>query len=236
MSDGGGVAAATETLAEAVPPVPPSTEVTAPVVLFLVPAVVPVTPTLKVHPAPAASVAPVKRMPPDAAVATIMPPPQLPMRPLGVATKRPRRQGVREANASQRRGDVGIVNCEAERGRLVQRNTCATKSFGDRRRGRKLPPESGREGHTRRRQNRKRKPNPAGLAAHRNTDFPECRNPPPVLGRPRSLRWTSGLLQNGSRLPSRPARTEPGRETLGERGKMAVRSMSVSFASSIRCH
>jgi hypothetical protein len=36
-------------LAEAVPPVPPSVEVTAPVVLFFVPAVVPVTFTEKVQ-------------------------------------------------------------------------------------------------------------------------------------------------------------------------------------------
>ena len=35
--------ATARTLAEAVPPVPPSVEVTAPVVLFLAPAVVPVT-------------------------------------------------------------------------------------------------------------------------------------------------------------------------------------------------
>ena len=39
--EGGG--AMTDTLADAVPPVPPSVEVTAPVVLFLVPAEVPVT-------------------------------------------------------------------------------------------------------------------------------------------------------------------------------------------------
>jgi hypothetical protein len=45
----GGTTAATVALADAVPPVPPSTEVTAPVVLFFVPSVLPVTFTLKVH-------------------------------------------------------------------------------------------------------------------------------------------------------------------------------------------
>ena len=44
-------------LANAVPPLPPSTEVIAPVVLFFVPAVVPVTFALKLHEALAASVA-----------------------------------------------------------------------------------------------------------------------------------------------------------------------------------
>jgi len=85
----GGPAAPTVTLADAVPPVPPSTEVTALVVLFFVPAVVPVTFALKVHEALPASVAPVKLMTPDPAVAVIVPPPQLPVRPFGVETTRP---------------------------------------------------------------------------------------------------------------------------------------------------
>jgi hypothetical protein len=50
----------TLTLAEAVPPVPPSTEVTLPVVLFFVPAVVPVTFTAKVQLVLAARAAPVR--------------------------------------------------------------------------------------------------------------------------------------------------------------------------------
>ncbi len=83
-----GTTAATVTLAEAVPPVPPSTEVTAPVVLFFVPAVVPVTFTLKVHEALAASVAPVKLTAPDPAVATMVPPPQLPASPFGDDSER----------------------------------------------------------------------------------------------------------------------------------------------------
>src|ERR1700694_259105 len=86
---GGGPAPTTVKLAEAVPPVPPSTEVTAPVVLCVVPAVVPLTFTLKVHEALPASVAPVKLMLPDPAVAVIVPPPQLPMSPFGVETTRP---------------------------------------------------------------------------------------------------------------------------------------------------
>src|ERR1700682_360827 len=81
--------ATTVTLAEAVPPVPPSTEVTAPVVLVFVPNVLPVTFALKVHEALAPSVAPVKLTLPDPALAVIVPPPQLPVSPFGVETTRP---------------------------------------------------------------------------------------------------------------------------------------------------
>jgi hypothetical protein len=84
--DGG---ATTLILAEAVPPVPPCVEVTLPVVLFLVPAVVPVTLTEKVHELLAAIVAPERLMVPDPAVAVIVPPPQVPVRPFGVETTRP---------------------------------------------------------------------------------------------------------------------------------------------------
>ena len=54
---GGGPPPVTARLADAVPPLPPSTEVTAPVVLFFAPAVMPVTLTPKLHEAPAANVA-----------------------------------------------------------------------------------------------------------------------------------------------------------------------------------
>lgn len=84
--DGG---ATTLMLAEAVPPVPPSVEVTLPVVLFCVPAAIPVTFTEKVHDALAASVAPVRLITFVFCVAVIVPPPQLPVRPLGVETTRP---------------------------------------------------------------------------------------------------------------------------------------------------
>ena len=70
-------------------PAPPSTEVTAPVVLLFVPAVLPVTFMLKVHEAFDASVAPVKLMVPDPATAVIVPPPQPPMSPFGVETTSP---------------------------------------------------------------------------------------------------------------------------------------------------
>ncbi len=76
-------------LADAVPPAPPSVEFTLPVVLLFVPALVPVTFTENVHPVLAARVAPDKLMLLDAAVAVIVPPPQLPVSPLGVATTRP---------------------------------------------------------------------------------------------------------------------------------------------------
>src|SRR5437773_260375 len=86
---GGGATPPTVTLAEAVLPGPPSTEVTAPVVLFFVPAVVPVTFTLKLHDALPASVALARLMLPDPATAVIVPPPQLPVSPFGVETTRP---------------------------------------------------------------------------------------------------------------------------------------------------
>jgi hypothetical protein len=79
----------TAILAEAVLPLPPSVEVTALVVLFSVPVAMAETFTAKVHAALAARVAPVRVTLPDPAVAAIVPPPQLPERPLGVATTRP---------------------------------------------------------------------------------------------------------------------------------------------------
>lgn len=81
--------ATTLTEAEAVPPVPPSVEVTLPVVLFLVPAVLPVTFTENVQEEDAAMVPPDKLTVPEPAVAVIVPLPQVPVRPLGVETTRP---------------------------------------------------------------------------------------------------------------------------------------------------
>jgi hypothetical protein len=78
-----GGAAVTMRLAEAVPPVPPSVEVTLPEVLFFVPGVVAVTSTEKVQDEPAAgdavSVPPVRLMLPLPAVAVIVPVPQEPV-------------------------------------------------------------------------------------------------------------------------------------------------------------
>ena len=76
-------------LAEAVLPLPPSVEVTAVVMLFCIPALMPETFTVKLHEALAVSVAPVRLTVPDPAAAAIVPPPQLPLRPLGVAMVRP---------------------------------------------------------------------------------------------------------------------------------------------------
>ena len=84
--DGG---ATTLMLAEAVPPVPPSTDVTLPVVLFCVPAAIPVTFTEKVHDALAASVCAAQADHVGVLVAVMVPPPQLPVRPLGVEIMRP---------------------------------------------------------------------------------------------------------------------------------------------------
>lgn len=79
--DGG---ASTLTLAEAVPPVPPSVELTLLVVLFCSPAAVPVTFTENVHEEFAAMVPPVRLITLVPAVAVMVPPPQLPVRPFGV--------------------------------------------------------------------------------------------------------------------------------------------------------
>lgn len=83
----GGAATATE--AEAVPPVPPSTEVTPPVMLFCAPAAVPFTFAENVQEVFAPRAAPVKLTTPVPAVAVIVPPPQVPANPLGVATTKP---------------------------------------------------------------------------------------------------------------------------------------------------
>src|SRR5450755_214494 len=86
---GGGGDALTRIVADAMLPLPPSRELTASVVLFCVPAAVAVTLTLNAHVAPGASVVPDSVTAPDPGVATMAPPPQLPVRPLGVATTRP---------------------------------------------------------------------------------------------------------------------------------------------------
>lgn len=77
--------------AEAAAPVPPSVEVINPVVLFCVPGAMPTTFTENVHEPPAGSVPPERfttdapEMPP----VVMVPAPQEPVRPLGVATFRP---------------------------------------------------------------------------------------------------------------------------------------------------
>jgi hypothetical protein len=81
--------ASTVTDADAVPPVPPCVEVTALVVLFCVPAVMPVTFTKNVQDALAASVAADRLTTLAPAVPVIVPPPQLPVNPLGVETTNP---------------------------------------------------------------------------------------------------------------------------------------------------
>jgi hypothetical protein len=75
--------------AEAVPPLPPSVEVTLPVVLFCVPAAIPVTLIENVQLVFAARVAPLRLITFVPCVAMIVPPPQEPVRPLGVEITRP---------------------------------------------------------------------------------------------------------------------------------------------------
>jgi len=81
--------ATTPMLADAVPPLPPSVEVTFPVVLFLVPAAVPVTFTEKVQVVLAAKLAPARLTTLLPAVDVMVPPPQLPVSPFGVETAKP---------------------------------------------------------------------------------------------------------------------------------------------------
>ena len=84
--DGG---ATTLIVAVAAEPVPPSVEPIAPVVLVLAPAVVPVTLTVKVQEPLAAIVPPERLTAPPPAAAVMVPAPQVPVSPLGVATTRP---------------------------------------------------------------------------------------------------------------------------------------------------
>ena len=84
--DGG---ASTVTLAEAVLPVPPSVEVTLPVVLFCRPAAMPVTFTENVQELFAARVAPERLITFVPCVAVIIPPPHEPVSPFGVEITRP---------------------------------------------------------------------------------------------------------------------------------------------------
>ena len=80
--------ATTSRLAEAALPAPASLETTAEVVLFLVPAVVPVTFTESAQALRGGTVPPVRVTLPEPAVA-VTTPPQVFARPLGVATTRP---------------------------------------------------------------------------------------------------------------------------------------------------
>ena len=77
------------TLAEAVLPLPASVEVTALVTLFCMPAPMLETFTAKLQDPFAARVAPARLTLADPALAVIVPPPQLPVRPLGVETFKP---------------------------------------------------------------------------------------------------------------------------------------------------
>src|ERR1700722_13437232 len=92
MSVGSGgcwLAGTTVICADVVSPFPASVEVTALVTLFCVPRLLPVTFNAKLHDAPALSPAPARLTLVAPAVAVIVPPPQVPVRPLGVETRSP---------------------------------------------------------------------------------------------------------------------------------------------------
>lgn len=84
--DGG---ASTTSDADAVPPVPPSVEVTWPVVLFCCPAATPVTLIVNVQLELVPIVPPERLTVPEPALAVIVPPPQEPVTPFGLETCRP---------------------------------------------------------------------------------------------------------------------------------------------------
>ena len=81
--------AMTVRLADDVEPVPPSVDVTAPVVLFCGPGTVPFTLTLNVQDAPPARAALLRLILLDPAAAVIVPPPHVPFNPFGAATCKP---------------------------------------------------------------------------------------------------------------------------------------------------
>jgi hypothetical protein len=100
--------------AVAVPPAPPSVEVTLPVTLVNVAAAALVTLTLKLQEAPAVKVAPDRLTDPDPAAAVMVPPPQVPVSPFGLATTRfagrvstnPRAVKLRSRSVAQADGTI----------------------------------------------------------------------------------------------------------------------------------
>jgi hypothetical protein len=97
----------TEMVADAVPPVPPSVELTVPVVLFFAPAVVPVTFREKVHELLAAIVPPERLTVPEPAAALTVPAPHVPVTPFGVETTKP--AGSESVNATPEAAAVVLV-------------------------------------------------------------------------------------------------------------------------------
>jgi len=86
MGDGGGT---TRIVVRAAFPAPPSVELTALVVLRKFPVAIASTFTLKMQLALGSNVAPDRLTTPEPAVAVMVPPPQLPNNPFGVATANP---------------------------------------------------------------------------------------------------------------------------------------------------
>ena len=127
-------AAPTVSGAEAVPPGPPSFEVTALVVLFFTPALVPVTFTLKEHIAPPASVAADRLMLPLPAVAVIVPPPQEPVSPFGVATTSPLGKASLNPTPVSAVDAFRIGDREGQAGGAAERDGGRSKTLADRRR------------------------------------------------------------------------------------------------------
>src|SRR5262249_29798379 len=105
---GGSVAMPTVSVALAVFPVPPLVEVTAVVVLALLPTVVAVTLIENVQDPAAARVAPERLTLPPPAVAVMVPPPHEPVRPLGLATTTPEGSGGQKGRAGRAVHALGI--------------------------------------------------------------------------------------------------------------------------------
>ena len=112
MGDGGGT---TRIVVRAAFPAPPSVELTALVVLRKLPAFVASTFTLKMQLALSNNVAPDRLTVPDPAVAVMVPPPQSPDNPLGVATANPPGSiSVKPTPVSVRAG-LGLVKTKFRR-------------------------------------------------------------------------------------------------------------------------
>ena len=125
-------AASTRIVSLAAFPAPPSVELTALVVLRKLPAFVASTFTLKMQLALSNNVAPDRLTVPDPAVAVMVPPPQSPDNPLGVATANPPGSISVKADTGQRESGIGVGQNKVQTRDLIADNARG-KELGDRR-------------------------------------------------------------------------------------------------------